>query len=335
VSRPPAGATGGPEGAGAAGPADAGAVGPEDAGAAGPEDAGAAESRFRIDLGYVGTDFHGWAAQPSLRTVQGVLEEGLATIVGQRVRTVVAGRTDAGVHARRQVVHCDIPTDALGPLTGRGTRTRAPADGLVSRLRGVLRHLGAPDLVIHRAQRVPAVFDARFSAVWRRYSYRIVDDDALRDPLAARHTAVHRGTLDRGAMAAAAAEVLGLHDFLPFCRPRPESTTIRTLLDLSVVREGSGVIALDLRADAFCHHMVRALVGGLVRVGSGAWSTTEPARLLARAEAGAARADLPPLHLMPAHGLVLEEVGYPAGPDGWARQAESARNRRRADELPR
>src|SRR5699024_8010621 len=101
VSRPPAGATGGPEGAGAAGPADAGAVGPEDAGAAGPEDAGAAESRFRIDLGYVGTDFHGWAAQPSLRTVQGVLEEGLATIVGQRVRTVVAGRTDAGVHARR------------------------------------------------------------------------------------------------------------------------------------------------------------------------------------------------------------------------------------------
>lgn len=290
-------------------------------------------TRFRIDLGYVGTDFHGWAAQPSLRTVQGVLEESFATVFGQRVRTIVAGRTDAGVHARRQVVHCDLPPAALAALTGRGKRVREPADGLVSRLRGVLGHLGAPDLVIHGAQEVSAAFDARFSAVWRRYSYRIADEGALRDPLAAQHTVVHRGTLDHDTMARAAGEVLGLHDFLPFCKPRPESTTIRTLLDLSVVREASGVIALDLRADAFCHHMVRALVGGLVRVGSGAWSVTEPARLLARAEAGADRADLLPMHLMPAHGLVLEEVGYPDGPDGWAQQAESARKRRQADEL--
>lgn len=110
----------------------------------------------------------------------------------------------------------------------------------MSRLRGVLRHLGAPDLVIHGAQEVPAEFDARFSAVWRRYSYRIADDEALRDPLAAQHTVVHRGTLDHDAMAGAAYEVLGLHDFLPFCKPRPESTTIRTLLDLAVVREDSG-----------------------------------------------------------------------------------------------
>ena len=290
-------------------------------------------SRFRIDLGYVGTDFHGWAAQPSLRTVQGVFEEGLAMVFGERVRTVVAGRTDAGVHARRQVVHCDLRTEALAGLTGRAKRTREPADGLVSRLRGVLGHLGAPDLVIHGAQEVPAEFDARFSAVWRRYSYRIADNGALRDPLAAQHTVVHRGTLDHDAMAQAASEVLGLHDFLPFCKPRPESTTIRTLLDLTVARDDSGVIALDLRADAFCHHMVRALAGGLVRVGSGAWDVTEPAQLLARAEAGADRAELPPMLLMPAHGLVLEEVGYPDGPDGWARQAESARNRRQADEL--
>ena len=289
--------------------------------------------RFRIDLGYDGTDFHGWAVQPQLRTVQGLVEEGLARLCGEAVRTVVAGRTDAGVHARRQVVHCDLPAAAVERLAGRGARTRAPADGLVSRLRGVLGHLGAPDVVVHSAQQVPGAFDARFSAVWRRYSYRIADDAALRDPLAVRQTAVLRGTLDIAAMEAAAAEVLGLHDFLPFCKPRPESTTIRTLLDLTVARGENGVIGLGLRADAFCHHMVRALVGGLVRVGTGAWPVTEPALLLARAEAGAAREELPPLHLMPAHGLVLEEVGYPEGEQAWAQQAEAARNRRQASEV--
>lgn len=289
--------------------------------------------RFRIDLGYAGTDFHGWAAQPSMRTVQGVLEAGLEKICGERVRTVVAGRTDAGVHARRQVVHCDLPPAVIERLAGRGSRRREPTDGVVSRLRGVLGHLGAPDVTVHAAQQVTAEFDARFSAVWRRYSYRVGDALSFRDPLAAQYTAVHRGRLDHEAMARAAREVLGLHDFLPFCKPRPESTTIRTLLDLDVVRDVAGVIVLDLRADAFCHHMVRALVGGLVRVGTGAWSVTEPARLLARAEAGEDREALPPLHLMPAHGLVLEEVGYPNGPQEWARQAENARNRRRAEEI--
>ena len=168
--------------------------------------------RFRIDLGYDGTDFHGWAVQPELRTVQGVLEEGLALICGTPVRTVVAGRTDAGVHARRQVVHCDLPVDLLPRLAGRGARTREPADGLVSRLRGVLGHRGAPDIVIHAAQQVPRAFDARFAAVWRRYSYRLADADALRDPLTVRQTPSLRGTLDVGAMQRAAQEVVGLHD---------------------------------------------------------------------------------------------------------------------------
>ena len=289
--------------------------------------------RFRIDLGYDGTDFHGWAVQPALRTVQGVVEEGLALICGAPVRTVVAGRTDAGVHARRQVVHCDLPADLLPRLAGRGARTREPADGLVSRLRGVLGHRDAPDIVIHAVQQVPQAFDARFAAVWRRYSYRIADERSLRDPLSVRQTASMRGALDVDAMQRAAQEVVGLHDFLPFCKPRPESTTIRTLLDLQVEREGDGVIRFDLRADAFCHHMVRALVGGLVRVGSGAWSVTEPAVLLARAGQGAIREELPPLHLMPAHGLVLEEVGYPEGERAWAQQAATARNRRRVEEL--
>lgn len=291
-------------------------------------------TRFRIDLGYEGTGFHGWAVQPALRTVQGVLEEALAMVTGAPVRTVVAGRTDAGVHARRQVVHCDLPTAILPRFTGRGARTRSVEEGLVSRLRGVLDHLGAPDVVIHAAQEVPGEFDARFSAVWRRYAYRIADAHALRDPLAVRHTTVHKGALDVAAMQAAAQEVLGLHDFLPFCKPRPESTTIRTLLDLDVDRDADGVIHCTLRADAFCHHMVRALVGGLVRVGTGAWAPTEPALLLARADAGADREELPPLHLMPAQGLVLDGVGYPDDASGWARQAQTARNRRRSEDVP-
>ncbi|WP_363316582.1 tRNA pseudouridine(38-40) synthase TruA [Brevibacterium sp.] len=291
--------------------------------------------RFRLDLGYAGGGFHGWATQPGLRTVQGTLEAALAKICGVPVRTVVAGRTDAGVHARRQVVHLDLPETTAARLGGtQGKRRRTPAEGLTSRLRGVLAHLEAPDVVVHAAQEVPAEFDARFSAVWRRYSYRIADAAAFLDPLAVGHTVQLRGELDVERMAAAAAELLGLHDFLPFCKPRPESTTIRTLQALTVTRgAGDGAITLGLQADAFCHHMVRALVGALVKVGHGSWDVTAPAEQLARAEAGAAKTALAPMHLMPAHGLVLEEVGYPEGPAGWAEQAETARNRRSAEEL--
>ncbi|WP_084499468.1 tRNA pseudouridine synthase A [Brevibacterium album] len=339
--------------------------------------------RFRLDLGYAGGGFHGWAAQPGLRTVQGVFEDALERICGMRVRTVVAGRTDAGVHARRQVVHLDLPESALlrlaggrapaaapqatgtrqttvqsgapaapegdaadprgrtsscdrasdTPARGRRRGPRTPAEALVSRLRGVLAHLDAPDVEVHGAQEVPAEFDARFSAIWRRYSYRIADASAFRDPLSAGHTVRLRTELDADAMAQAARQVLGLHDFLPFCKPRPGSTTIRTLQSCEVERDADGVLTVGLRADAFCHHMVRALVGALVKVGQGAWAVTEPAVQLARAEGGADRDALAPMHLMPAHGLVLEEVGYPEDAAGWARQAESARKRRSAEEL--
>ena len=154
----------------------------------------AAPSRFRIDLGYVGTDFHGWAAQPSLRTVRGCARRGVRhSLRGSGCAwSSREGRTQASTRGG-QVVHCDLRPDALAHLTGRGKkRTREPARSvLVSRLRGVLRHLGAPDLVIHGRRRCPAEFDVL--AVWRRYSYRIADDEALRDPLAAQHTVVHRG----------------------------------------------------------------------------------------------------------------------------------------------
>lgn len=284
-------------------------------------------SRFRLDLGYRGTDFHGWARQPGLRTVQGVLEEALALITSHSVPTVVAGRTDAGVHARRQVVHLDLDEGTQSRLRGRATRSAAAA--LVARLRGALRHAGAPDLVIHGAEEVPASFDARFAAHWRSYSYRLADDASFRDPLL-EAVSVHRGLLDVPAMRAAAAELVGLHDFLPFCKPRPESTTIRTLYELDISRDADGVIVVRLRADAFCHHMVRAIIGGLIRVGSGQWPVHRPAELVAAAEAGSS--DLGPMLVVPPGGLVLEEIGYPA-PDQWAAQTAQTQARRSRDEL--
>lgn len=280
-------------------------------------------TRFRVELGYRGTGFHGWATQPGLRTVQGSLEAALATVCGEPVRTVVAGRTDAGVHARRQTVHLDLGETALNRLVGRSDRP--PAAALASRLRGALRHLDCPDIVIHTAAAVPAEFDARFAAEWREYTYRLADDAAFRDPLALDTTVAHRGTLDAEFMRRAAAELLGLHDFLPFCKPRPGATTVRTLLALDVERTADGVIAVRLRADAFCHHMVRAIVGGLVRVGSGTWPVSRPAELLARADAG--ETDLGPMFVMPPHGLVLEAIGYPPAED-WAARAERTRARR-------
>ncbi|WP_209323517.1 tRNA pseudouridine(38-40) synthase TruA [Brevibacterium renqingii] len=282
-------------------------------------------TRFRIDLGYRGTDFHGWAKQPGLRTVQAALESGLERITGTEVATVVAGRTDAGVHARRQVVHIDLSADAMAKLIGRSNRSAEVA--LLSRLRGVLGADGFSDIVIHAVTEVPETFDARFSALWRSYQYRLADHRSFIDPLLTAVTPRHKGELDAEAMAESAAEVQGLHDFLPFCKPREGATTIRTLHELRVVRDQDAVITIDLRADAFCHHMVRALVGGLIKVGSGNWAITRPAELIAEADAGLAP-DVP-MFVTPAEGLVLTEVGYPAPEEYAARAAQTMARRDR------
>ncbi|WP_210602961.1 tRNA pseudouridine(38-40) synthase TruA [Brevibacterium oceani] len=280
-------------------------------------------TRFRIDLGYRGTDFHGWAKQPGLRTVQDAVESGLVRITGTEVATVVAGRTDAGVHARRQVVHIDLGEDAVAKLVGRSNRFAEVA--LLSRLRGVLAAGDCPDIVVHAVAEVPETFDARFSALWRSYRYRLADHRSFIDPLLTAVTPRHMGELDAEAMAEAAAEVQGLHDFLPFCKPREGATTIRTLYELSVERDQDAVIVIDLRADAFCHHMVRALVGGLIKVGSGSWPVTRPAELIAEADAGITP-DVP-MFVTSAEGLVLTEVGYPAPEDYAARAAQTMARR--------
>jgi tRNA pseudouridine38-40 synthase len=270
--------------------------------------------RIRLDLGYDGTGFSGWAAQPGLRTVEGVLSEALTTVLRapEPVRLTVAGRTDAGVHARGQVAHADVDDTAWGRLPGRSGRT--PQVAAVRRLGGVL----PPDLVVHRAAPAPEGFDARFSALRRRYRYRLLDDPAAADPLRRHDTALGKDPLDVDAMDAAARSLVGLHDFAAFCRRREGATTVRTLLDYRWHRGADGVLEATVVADAFCHSMVRALVGAAVRVGEGREAPGWAAAVLA-----AGRRDAR-VKVMPAHGLSLEEVVYPAD-DQLATRADEAR----------
>lgn len=266
----------------------------------------AERTRLRLDLSYDGTDFHGWALQPGLRTVQGVLEQWIPQVLRLKepVSLVVAGRTDAGVHARGQVCHVEVPAQGSPALCTVLTR----------RLRRVL----PPDIAIRSIAPAPPGFDARFSAVWRRYCYRIVDDLATPDPLLRRHIAQVRYPIDLGALNAAAQTLIGLRDFAPFCRPRDGATTIRELRELSATRTDDGVIEIHLLADAFCHSMVRSLVGALTAVGRGnrtlSWLESVAGTTTRHSD----------VFVMPAHGLTLEEVGYPAD-DQLATRAADAR----------
>lgn len=258
--------------------------------------------RLRLDLAYDGSRFHGWARQPGLRTVQGELEAALTVLLraSEQVRVACAGRTDAGVHARGQVAHVDLDPEAWAALPGRSDRE--PGAALVSRLGGILAH----DVVVRRAQPAPAGFDARFSATERRYLYRIADTDAVRDPLRRHDTVWWRRPLDVEAMDVAARSLLGLRDFAAFCKQREGATTVRTLLDFSWTRLPDGVLAATVRADAFCHSMVRSLVGAVVPVGEGRRPPDWPRALQQHASRDVG------IHVMPPHGLSLEEVVYPA-----------------------
>lgn len=282
--------------------------------------------RIRLDIAYDGTHFRGWARQPGLRTVQGVLEDALTRIVGGELRLVVAGRTDAGVHASGQVAHLDLDEDQVARLPRRRRDGDEP-DGvaaLAGRIRGVL---GAyPDVTVSRTVRAPDGFDARFSAVWRRYVYRIADLETGYDPLERSRTTTVKAQLDVEAMDAAARSLIGLHDFAAYCKAREEATTIRTLLEYEWRRDAVGTLIAHVRADAFCHSMVRALVGACVAVGEG---RIDVDRVVAIRDAGAR---LPDTKVLAARGLVLAEVGYPAV-ELLASRAEQTRNRRDADDI--
>jgi tRNA pseudouridine38-40 synthase len=262
--------------------------------------------RVRLDIAYDGSEFSGWAIQPDRRTVQGVLQDALRTVLRVPVALTVAGRTDAGVHAIGQVAHLDLPADTWAEHRGR----------LVSRLAGVL----PTDVRVRAAREVPPQFDARFSALWRRYRYAITDHEAGADPLRRAQVLAWPRRLDDAAMRAAAAPLLGLHDFAAFCRAREGATSIRTLQCLDVERTGAE-ITVTVQADAFCHSMVRSLVGALLAVGEGRRAADWPGGLLERDR----RADDVPV--VPARGLTLEEVGYPPD-DRLAARNELTRARR-------
>jgi tRNA pseudouridine38-40 synthase len=219
----------------------------------------------------------------------------------------VAGRTDAGVHARGQVAHLDVP----GPSWAAGQPDVA----------GQLARALPTDVRVRRIGPAPPGFDARFSALWRRYAYRVCDDPLGPDPLARHETLWYPRPLDTGVMNDAATACLGEHDFAAFCRRREGASTVRELLRLEWARPEPGLAVATVAADAFCHNMVRALVGALLRIGDGTRPPGWLADVLAR---GDRQPDIP---VVVPYGLCLEEVGYPAD-DQLAARAQATRRRR-------
>ncbi|WP_051755305.1 tRNA pseudouridine(38-40) synthase TruA [Nocardia sp. NRRL WC-3656] len=269
--------------------------------------------RVRLDIAYDGTDFTGWARQPGLRTVQGVLEESLSKVLREPIQLTVAGRTDAGVHAEGQVAHFDATTPP-------------DHDKLLHRLARFL----PKDVRVTGIRPAPPQFDARFSAIRRHYAYRLTTAPYGAPPLLARSVVACRPGVDLDAMREASRKLLGLHDFAAFCRRREGATTVRELQRFDwavtpidgpgVAPDGAGGAAMltaHVSADAFCWSMVRSLVGAVLAVGEGRRTPEWVEGLLAERERSSS------VTVAPAHGLSLIAVDYPADADLAARNAET------------
>ncbi|MDS0132370.1 tRNA pseudouridine(38-40) synthase TruA [Amycolatopsis sp. CM201R] len=271
--------------------------------------------RLRLDVSYDGTDFSGWARQPGRRTVQGLLEEALqkqppGASVPKSV--VVAGRTDAGVHATGQVVHVDVV-----PLSSPSGRIPVSPEGIpdLTRMTGRWNRLLPGDVRVLGARVAPEGFDARFSAIRRHYRYRVSDAPWGVDPLRRHDTLAWNRPLSTDAMNAAAADLLGLHDFAAYCKQRDTGTTIRELQRLEWARVDDHLLEVRVSADAFCHSMVRSLVGVLLLVGDGRRTDAWPSKVLESGIRDSAVA--------PAHGLTLLGVDYPPDAELAARAAQT------------
>ncbi|AVG23337.1 tRNA pseudouridine38-40 synthase [Pontimonas salivibrio] len=273
--------------------------------------------RLRIDLSYDGSDFSGWAIQPHRRTVQGDIELALSRVFHselQQVRTVVAGRTDAGVHATGQVCHADLPDEAQAVLNRAGGD-----EHILRRLRGALGKTSP--IWIQSVGRAPAGFDARFSALSRRYEYRMADADSTKDPRRVDHTLWVEDLLDIGEMNTLGDTLRGVADWASFCRARPGATTIRELQQFSWKRDADNVLVATVIADAFCHSMVRSLVGAAVAVGRADLSVEQ---IVALRDATTRTSSW---KTMAAKGLTLCEVKYPPDDELFTR-AEATRSKR-------
>jgi len=244
--------------------------------------------RLRIELAYDGTNFSGWAVQPDRRTVQLCVEDAISKIARVSVETIVAGRTDAGVHATGQVIHVDVPEN-MG------------LDDLGYKLNRILDE----DIRINQIEIAPPAFHARFSALRRYYEYRILDENKVVPPLARFNTASWYRPLDVDVMNQASALLLGTNDYAAFCKFREGGTTIRTLEKYSWHRDHDGYLVADVVADAFCYSMVRNLVGAIVCVADGRKDQDWISTLLANKER------VSDSLVFPARGLTLYQVDYP------------------------
>ncbi len=278
--------------------------------------------RLRLDIAYDGTDFAGWATQAGQRTVAGVIDDALSTVFRTPVITRAAGRTDSGVHATGQVAHVDVPTEALPNAYPRTVR---PGEAEFSPLVRRLGRMLSEDVRVRSVSRAAPGFDARFSALCRHYTYRLTTAPYGAEPGEARFVTPWPRSLDIDAMAAAAQDLLGLHDFAAFCRRREGATTIRDLQRLEVRRVGDRV-AVHVSADAFCWNMVRSLVGALLAVGEGRRDAQWCAGLLTATQRSSDFA------AAPARGLTLVAVDYPPD-DQLAERNRVTRDLRTADEV--
>lgn len=250
--------------------------------------------RLRLDIAYDGTQFSGWATQPGMRTMQDMVEEAIARIVRHDIESVVAGRTDAGVHATGQVIHVDVADSAFDrELTYKDLRYK-------------LNRILDEDIRITNISDAPSGFHARFSALRRYYTYKILDDNQVITPAQRFDVAPWYRHLDHNLMNEAASHLLGTHDFAAFCKFKPGGTTVRSLEKYEWLRTEDGLLIADVVADAFCYSMVRNLVGAIVCVADGRKPTSWIAELLANRER------VSDSLVFPARGLTLYRVDYPS-----------------------
>lgn len=253
----------------------------------------AEKRRLKVTVAYLGTAFRGFAAQPGVQTVGGTLAEAIAKVAGHEVQITCAGRTDAGVHARGQVVHCDVSAE-VDPDALR---------------RSVNRMLG-PDIVARSIEEAAPGFDARRSAIGRRYAYTILNTQEPSPFLAAIAWHIEH-PLDIHALELAADPVIGEHDFSAFCRRPPDreegEPLTRRVFDARWRALPGDLVRFEIAAGAFCHQMVRSLVGTMVEMGRGRRKAGEMAAILRSRNRAHAASPAPP------HGLCLEEVAYPQG----------------------
>ncbi|MFM2137533.1 MAG: hypothetical protein RJA84_661 [Actinomycetota bacterium] len=264
--------------------------------------------RLRLDLAYDGTNFYGWGKQPDRRTVQEEVEKAIAIISQSKIDSIVAGRTDAGVHATGQVIHVDVPESIN-------------LDEIAYKLNRILD----TDVRVMGVSIAPPAFHARFSALRRHYTYRILDANKVIPPLHRYDVASWYKPLAVEQLNEASKLLLGDHDFAAYCKFREGATTIRQLQRFEWVRDSEGYLVGDIVADAFCYSMVRNLVGAVVCVADGRFGPEWIQETLAN------KVRVSDSLVFPACGLTLRQVDYPSDSELLERAAKTVARREAQD----